>query len=223
MQRDFTWIVVAYLVAVLAAVAVGVTVGWQHPLAVAFIADVAATVAVFGFSVAFNNSSFYDAYWSVAPPLIAVWLWSAALPEASGLRQVVVLALVGWWAVRLTHNWARGWSGLGHEDWRYVDLRAASGGAYWLVSFVALHMMPTLQVFLGCLPLWPALAVGTHPFGVLDLLATLVTGGAIAIEQRADKELVAYRRSNPPRQAILASGLWAWSRHPNYFGEMGSP
>jgi len=221
MQRDFTWIVVAYLVAVLAAVAVGVTVGWQHPLAVAFIADVAATVAVFGFSVAFNNSSFYDAYWSVAPPLIAVWLWSAALPEASGLRQVVVLALVGWWAVRLTHNWARGWSGLGHEDWRYVDLRAASGGAYWLVSFVALHMMPTLQVFLGCLPLWPALAVGTHPFGVLDLLATLVTGGAIAIEQRADKELVAYRRSNPPRQAILASGLWAWSRHPNYFGEMG--
>jgi len=132
-----------------------------------------------------------------------------------------VLALVGWWAVRLTHNWARGWSGLGHEDWRYVDLRAASGGAYWLVSFVALHMMPTLQVFLGCLPLWPALAVGTHPFGVLDLLATLVTGGAIAIEQRADKELVAYRRSNPPRQAILASGLWAWSRHPNYFGEMG--
>ncbi len=221
MQRDFTWIVVAYLVAALVAVAVGATIGWQHPLAVALIADVAATVAVFGFSVAFNNSSFYDAYWSVAPPLIAVWLWSAAVPDASGLRQVLVLALVGWWAVRLTYNWGRGWSGLGHEDWRYVDLRASSGGAYWLVSFVALHMMPTLQVFLGCLPLWPALAVGTRPFGALDLLATLVTGGAIAIEQRADKELVAYRRSNAPREAILDSGLWAWSRHPNYFGEMG--
>jgi steroid 5-alpha reductase family enzyme len=142
-------------------------------------------------------------------------------PEVSGLRQGLVLALVGWWAVRLTWNWARGWHGLHHEDWRYVDLRASSGSAYWLVSFVGLHLMPTLQVFLGCLPLWPALAVGTRPFGPLDVVATLVTAGAIAIEQRADNQLRAFRRAQPPPEAILASGLWAWSRHPNYFGEMG--
>jgi len=101
-----------------------------------------------------------------------------------------------------------------------VDLRTSTGRAYWLVSFVGLHLMPTIQVFFGCLPLYAALAVGTRPLGALDLLATLVTGGAIALEARADKELVRFRQSQPPRDAILASGVWAWSRHPNYFGEM---
>src|SRR5262249_20349941 len=128
--------------------------------------------------------------------------------------------LVTWWAVRLTYNWARGWAGLHHEDWRYVDLRRTTGRAYWLVSFVGLHLMPTIQVFLAFLSLYVALAVGTRPFGLLDVVAALVTGGAIALESRADKELVRFRRSQPPPDAILASGVWAWSRHPNYFGEM---
>ena len=219
-RRDVTWILIAYAAAAVAAVVAGAMTPWGHPLAVAFVADVAATVVVFGFSRAFDNSSFYDAYWSVVPPLLALYFCAIAAPEVSGARQVLVVALVTWWAVRLTYNWGRGWTGLHHEDWRYVDLRTSTGRAYWLVSFVGLHLLPTIQVFLGCLPLYPALAVGTRPLGALDLIATLVTGGAIALEARADKELVRFRQSQPPRDAILASGVWAWSRHPNYFGEM---
>lgn len=220
MRRDVTWILIAYAAALLVALVAAATVGWEHPLAIAFAADLAATLAVFAFSRAFDNSSFYDAYWSVAPPLLAAYFWTVAAPEASGARQVVVFALVCWWAVRLTYNWARGWTGLRHEDWRYVDLRASTGRAYWLVSLVGLHVMPTIQVFLGCLSLYPALAVGTRPFGLLDGVALLVTGGAIALEARADKELLRFRRSRPPRDAILDRGVWSWSRHPNYFGEM---
>jgi steroid 5-alpha reductase family enzyme len=220
MRRDDRWILIAYAVALLVALLTGALVGWEHPLAVAFAADVAATLAIFAFSVAFNNSSFYDAYWSAAPPVIALYFWAIAAPDADGLRQVLVFALVCWWAVRLTYNWYRGWTGLHHEDWRYVDLRASSGRAYWLVSLAGLHLMPTVQVFLGCLALYPALAVGTRPFGLVDGLALLVTAGAIALEARADKELVRFRRSQPPADAILASGVWSWSRHPNYFGEM---
>lgn len=220
MSRDFIWVTVAYAVALLVALVAGAASGWEHPLAVAFTADVAATLAVFAFSVAFNNSSFYDPYWSVAPPFLALYFWLLAGPDTSGLRQLIVFALVGWWAVRLTWNWARGWTGRQHEDWRYVDLRRSTGRAYWLVSLLGLHLMPTVQVFLGCLALYPALTTGTRPFGALDGIALLVTAAAIWIEARADRELVAFRRSNPPREAILASGLWAWSRHPNYFGEI---
>ncbi len=220
MRRDVTWILIAYAVAVLVALVAGAASPWGHPLAVAFVADLAATVAVFVFSRAFNNSSFYDAYWSVVPPLLALYFCAVAVPDASGVRQLVVVGLVCWWAVRLTYNWARGWTGLHHEDWRYVDLRTSTGNAYWLVSFVGLHLMPTVQVFLGCLSLYAALAVGTRPLGILDLVATVVTGGAIALEARADKELLRFRRSQPPRDAILDSGVWGWSRHPNYFGEM---
>src|SRR6185369_16562304 len=120
MQRDFTWIVVAYAVGFVVAAISAAMLGWQHPIAVAFGADVAATVAVFAFSVAFNNSSFYDAYWSVAPIAIVFYWLHCAVPEANGLRELIATALVCAWGVRLTYNWARGWGGLGHEDWRYV-------------------------------------------------------------------------------------------------------
>jgi len=46
-------------------------------------------------------------------------------------RLLLAFTLVTFWAVRLTWNWARGWTGLTHEDWRYVDLRTKSGRAYW--------------------------------------------------------------------------------------------
>jgi steroid 5-alpha reductase family enzyme len=220
MRRDYTWILIAYAAALVVALITGALGGWQHPLAVAFAADLAATLAIFAFSVAFDNSSFYDAYWSVAPPVIGLYLLAVAQPDADRMRQVLVFLLVCWWAVRLTYNWWRGWTGLHHEDWRYVDLRASSGRAYWLVSLVGLHLLPTVQVFLGCLALYPALAVGARPFGVVDGIAALVTAGAIALESRADKELLRFRRSRPAADAILASGVWSWSRHPNYFGEM---
>ncbi len=212
------------LVAYAVAGAVAVAVGWRfraaHPIAVAAAADVAATLVVFGFSVAFDNSSLYDPYWSVAPPVIGLW-WALAPGSAgaSPTRQVVALALVGAWAARLTWNWLRGWQGLGHEDWRYVDFRATTGRAYWVVSLLGIHLFPTVMVFGGCLSLFPALSAGTRPFGLLDVTAAAVTAGAIAIEATADEQLRRFRRAPGASGRTLATGLWAWSRHPNYFGE----
>ena len=176
---------------------------------------------MFVFSRAFDNSSFYDAYWSVAPATIALWL-VFGVANASGLtlRQGVVLALVLLYAVRLTWNWARGWTGLGHEDWRYVDLRKKTGKLYWVVSLLGLHLMPTVMVYLGCLPLHSALVTGAAGFGVLDVLAAIVTLGAIVIEALADEQLRAFRMKKREDGEICTAGLWGYSRHPNYFGEI---
>jgi steroid 5-alpha reductase family enzyme len=208
--------------AYLAAAAVAQLVAWavhgRHPILVAGAADLAATVVVFLFSLAFNNSSLYDPYWSVVPPFIALyWLLRAG---AGGLpvRQAVVLALLAAWAIRLTANWVRRWRGLGHEDWRYAGYRRA-GAVYWPISFSGFHLMPTVLVFLGCLPLLPALSSGARPFGALDVAAAAVTALAIAIEALADRQLARFLRDARPGQ-ILDSGLWALSRHPNYFGEV---
>jgi steroid 5-alpha reductase family enzyme len=181
-------------------------------------ADAAATVAVFAFSVVLDNSSVYDAYWSVAPMAIAPALaWVGGAPFA---RKAIVVGLVLLWGARLTYNWARGWQGLAHEDWRYVDMRK-TGRAYWVVSFVGIHMMPTVLVFLGCLSLFPALVTGTAPLGPIDALAFAVTAGAIALEGLADQQLRAFRLSEPAPGTILETGVWAWCRHPNYLGEIG--
>jgi steroid 5-alpha reductase family enzyme len=216
------FVALAYAMAGVTALGVAATLSAEHPVVLSAWADAAATVAVFAFSLAFRNSSFYDAYWSVAPvPIALYWALGAGAEQAAPLRQVLVLALVLAWSARLTYNWWRGWGGLDHEDWRYVAIRESSGSAYWPVSFLGIHMVPTAIVFLGCLPLWPALATGAGSFSALDGVAALVTGGAIWIEARADRELFSFRRSGPAPDAILSSGVWSWSRHPNYLGEMG--
>ena len=195
--------------------------GW-HPVWIALAADVVATLVVFGFSVAFDNSSMYDPYWSVAPPVLGVFF--ALQPTAASAdrsRQLLVLTLVMVWSIRLTHNFLRGWQGLAHEDWRYVDIRRNTGRAYWLVSLLGVHLVPTLMVFVGCLPLYAALAIGARPLNTLDAVAAALCVAAIAIEATADNQLRRFKL-NPDRRPgeIFASGIWAWSRHPNYFGEM---
>jgi steroid 5-alpha reductase family enzyme len=88
------------------------------------------------------------------------------------------------------------------------------------VSFGGIHLFPTAIVFAGCLPLWAALATGDRPLGALDALAAFVTLAGIAFEFFADNQLRRFRLSPSPPGAIHASGLWRWSRHPNYFGEI---
>jgi len=191
-----------------------------HPLLVTLVADVAATLVVFGLSMAVDNASLYDPYWSVAPPVVAV-AWTATVTTGDGLRQAVVVTLVAAWAVRLTGNWVAGWRGLHQVDWRYAQLRANRGRVpWWLVNLGGIQLAPTLVVFLGLLPVWAALA-GSRPFGWLDVVATVVTAGAITLETAADVQLHRFAAAAQNRGRTIATGLWRRSRHPNYLGEIG--
>lgn len=218
----FAIVTLAYVAGLVVAAGVlkAVPVEW-HPLVRVALADIAGTVAVFVFSVATNNSSIYDPYWSVAPVAIAAWLaLGPGAAQGIELRQLVVVTLITIYGARLTFNWARGWAGLRHEDWRYVDFRNKTGKLYWLVSFTALHFFPTVMVLLGCVPLYAALVEAGPAFGALDVVAAIVTLAAIAIETIADEQLRAFRRSKRADGDICNVGLWSWSRHPNYFGEI---
>jgi len=216
---SFGVVVIAYVVATLVAVGAGALVGTDTPLLTIAVADLAATLVIFVWSRVVNNSSMYDAYWSVVPPAVAVFLLVVAEPGVPGLRQLLVVAVVWFWAVRLTANWARGWTGLDHEDWRYVDARSG-GTPYWVASFFGFHLFPTIVVYLGMLPLYPAIATGTNPFGVLDVVAAVVAFGAVVLEWVSDEQMRAFARSKAPGE-VCRRGLWGWSRHPNYVGEMG--
>lgn len=213
-----TVITVAYVAAIGVALGVAWTV-WDTmpPWAAVLVADLAATVFVFGLSRAFDNTSMYDAYWSVAPPVIAGGLLLAH--DGLAPRGLVVFGLVLAWAIRLTFNWWRGWGGLSHEDWRYVDLRKTTGRAYWLASFTGLHLFPTLLVYLACLGLFPIADPASAPLGILDAVAIAWTLGAIATEMIADKQLHDFVASNPAPSDVLTTGLWGRCRHPNYLGE----
>jgi len=220
MAREYFKIMIAYCIAGTVAVLIGSLAKNWHPLLRIAVADLAGTIVIFGFSVYFNNSSVYDPYWSVAPIFIAFyWIFSRSSNIDNWVRPTIIMALVFIWAVRLTWNWAVRWQGGSHEDWRYRDIRARHGRAYWLVSFLGIHLMPTVLVFLGCLSLYPAIGSQSAIRG-MDGIAALVTAGAIWIEAWADKDLNRFVRQKNNAKGLLHTGLWSLSRHPNYFGEI---
>ncbi len=212
--------VIIVLIYIFAFIAVYLLFPWltvQQTMVKVLVADVAATIVVFVFSIIFNNSSVYDAYWSVAPPFIVVYLMKI-YPEGNETRQFLLLALVLFWSIRLTVNWWRGWEGFGHQDWRYTSISEKTGKLYWPVSFLGIHFMPTIFVFLGCLPLWYAIS-SDAPFNVFDIFAAIFTISAILTEWIADEQLIKFRK-NSTGKSFMQSGLWAVSRHPNYLGEI---
>ncbi len=221
MVKGFLLVLVAYVMAGVAAVGTGAILSAQSPIVVVAAADVAATVVIFIFSVIAGNSSVYDPYWSVAPiPIALYWLSQPSSNGFANPRHMLIFALVCLWALRLTTNWAYQWRGLGHEDWRYRDIKRQTGRLYWPVSFLGIHLMPTILVFVGCLALWPTLSDRSTRLTWLDVVAALVTLAAIVIEATADLQMRRFRRKASSTGQFIPPGLWSASRHPNYFGEV---
>ncbi len=229
---------VALFIIYLCAISISAITGHQFLkdglLMASFYAAMVSMVVVFAGSVFMNNSSMFDPWWSVAPPLLALFYLSGYTgagqmaddvtpllsPVENIFRIIVIFILLVIYGIRLTWNFLRGWKGLSHEDWRYADFRRNTGRWYWLVSFAGIHFFPSLMVFAGSLSLWVSIAQPVRPFGWLDMLAGLVTLGAIALEAVADQQLRRHVRSGADPGKTMAKGLWAWSRHPNYLGEI---
>lgn len=192
-----------------------------HPIIVVAVADLTATVVVFFFSAALNNSSMYDPYWSVAPVVIGFYFLSLAMPmQGFPIKQIIVLSLLCFWAVRLTVNWIITWSGVTHEDWRYRNIREKTGRAYWLASFLGIQLLPTLVVFFGCISFLPALTAKPSGLGALDYAGTAVVVCAVLLELFADRQVHRFKKESNGKGAVCTRGLWRYSRHPNYLGEI---
>ena len=194
-----------------------------------------AVAVIFSGSLIFNNSSVFDPWWSVAPPLMVVFYLSSVLSSESLIRDsgswmgsvllsspriLILFLLTLAYSVRLTWNFLRNWPGMKHEDWRYVDFRTNTGKAYWIVSFSGIHVFPALMVFGGTLSIWVTVVQGYRPMNFADLLAILVTGYAILLEATADWQLRNFLAKNTEAGKTMNQGLWSLSRHPNYLGEI---
>jgi hypothetical protein len=209
-------VVLLYVLAVGAGIATFIGLRDLHPTVSVLIADLVATVVVFIGSMVVRNSSMYDAYWSVIPPFVA-WAFAAEGHHIPVGRTVLLMVALNVWALRLTSNWARGWPGLGHEDWRYGMLRKDAKVPGWIIDFSGVHLYPTLQVWVASLGMYAALTLGTKRLNALDWVAGAVVVLAALLQFVADEQMRAHRRTSP--SVPCRSGVWGLSRHPNYFGE----
>ena len=178
------------------------------------IADVAATVATFLFSVLCRNASVYDPYWSVQPPVILV---ACAVGKQLTPLGGLTLAVVFFWGVRLTANWAYTFRNLTHQDWRYTMLREKTGAFYPVINFVGIHMVPTLVVY-GCtLPAVYVIREGLTG-NIAAMLCLCLSLVAATMQGIADIQMHKFRKNRD--DAFIRHGLWRYSRHPNYLGEI---
>ncbi|MCU0513981.1 MAG: DUF1295 domain-containing protein [Anaerolineae bacterium] len=164
-----------------------------------------------------RDASIVDIFWG-SGFVILVWLW-AALTAGDPLRRGLLLLAVTLWGLRLTLY--LGWRNLGRgEDYRYAAWRRQYGPAWRWRSYAQVFLLQGGIMLLVALPLlaglWAAVPAAPTLLDALGLLLWLV---GFAFEAVGDWQLSRFRAQPQPPGRVLDTGLWRYTRHPNYFGD----
>lgn len=187
-----------------------------NPLVRLFRADFWATIAVWIFGVLLRNSSVYDPYWSVAPPILLTGY--ALYCAAFNLPVILLLAVVWYWGIRLTANWGYTFKNFQVQDWRYDMYKERFPRVWQMVNLFGINLMPTVVVFFAMIP--AILLIELNPIVISEwaILGALVCAAAASLQWKADCQAHRFRNENPGK--VCCTGLWKSSRHPNYLGEI---
>jgi steroid 5-alpha reductase family enzyme len=168
-----------------------------------------------------DNWSIVDVAWSYGFALVGLRLlyvhWCV---QPQGGQGVLMAAATVLWSLRLgTHLARRVLGHLDREDGRYLRMRAEHG-ARMPAQMAYFYFVQAVALAVLCLPLLSASPAGTpSPARAVHWAGLGVLGLALAVETLADAQLAAFKRDPAQRGKVCERGLWAWSRHPNYFGE----
>lgn len=184
-----------------------------------------AGAAVFGLvtllwsvSLLLKDASIVDIFWG-AGFVVANWLYFALTPGGFFTRKWLISALVTIWGLRLSlrillRNWGK------PEDFRYRRWREEVGGRWWWQSYYRVFL---LQGFLVWIISSPLLAAHIGPtlnwFTTLDGMGVVVWVVGFFFEAVGDWQLDRFKANEANQGKVLRTGLWRYTRHPNYFGD----
>lgn len=187
----------------------------QHPYVVALAVILGVGVVSWVLSVIKKDVSFVDSLWSLFFLLAAAVFAIGAQPLSA--RGIVVLVLVAAWALRLSiYITARNWGE--PEDYRYQSIRANNEPGFALKSLYIVFGLQGVLAWLIALPLLPAIT-SAAPLGVVDLAAALLWVTGFIFEAGGDYQLARFKANQDSKGRVLNTGLWRYTRHPNYFGD----
>lgn len=186
------------------------------PAMLAGLAAITATMVVLWFfSVFLRNVSIVDIFWGPVIGLAGCVYW-LPLPDPS-VRAQLMLVLVVAWALRLGlylffRNKGK------REDRRYAAMRERNDPAFWLKSLYLVFLLQAFLAWVVSLPVYGAMQ-GDAPLGVLDYLGLVLFLFGLIWESLADWQLAHFLKNKTNKDSVLDTGVWRYSRHPNYFGE----
>jgi len=172
--------------------------------------------ALWAVSLRQHNCSIADVAWG--PGILLIGLVYYFTSDGRTLRAHLTLALLAIWAIRLaTHLYFR--MRLQGEDFRYVKWRD-DYDHWWLVSYVKIFLLQAVVGWIISLPIYFAIvSVVPASLTMLDYLGMLLFVAGMVFEALGDEQLRRFRANRANRGKVLDTGLWRYTRHPNYFGE----
>jgi steroid 5-alpha reductase family enzyme len=192
-------------------------------LAINFGGLIAVILLLWGVATLIRDVSFIDAFWAFGMVLLAWGTWWQVGAEAPHAK--LLLGLTSLWGLRLAIHLTIRWASHG-EDPRYKKILAHTmekrkwGWAKTALLMVFLTQAPLL--FITCLPaqigIWASVGNG-HGVGILGWIGAATALIGIAFESIGDAQLDAFRKDPANKGKVLDSGLWCYTRHPNYFGD----
>jgi steroid 5-alpha reductase family enzyme len=156
-----------------------------------------------------------DTAWGLGFVAIA---WAVELQRASP-RSLLIAILVSLWGIRLAVHIGRRSLGRDSDDRRYAELSAKWRGNFWLEAYLRVFLLQGALVWLVSLPV--VMAAGSRIAGLswLSVAGAVIWLIGFGFETAADRQLANFLQLQD-RPKVLQTGLWRYSRHPNYFGEL---
>ena len=185
----------------------------------AAVAVAALMVGTWLVSLVLRNASIVDITWGLGFVLVA-WVSALRADAASGAASVLV-AMVTVWGLRLGVYlfWRNHGNG---EDYRYVAMRRRWGKRFWLISLATVFVLQGALMWIVSLPVQVA-HVGDARDGALAGVALVIGLALYAIgllfEVVGDAQLARFKADPTNEGKVMRSGLWRYTRHPNYFGD----
>ena len=169
-------------------------------------------------SVILKNVSIVDLFWGFGFVITNIFYFIST--EGFLSRKIILLILVSVWGLRLSGYLA--WRNLGKgEDYRYQQFRSKYGEKrYWWISFFQTFLLQGILMWLISAPLLGAQYYGQdRNLGILDYSGIILWIIGFIFEAGGDYQLAAFKADLSNKGKVLTSGLWRYTRHPNYFGD----
>jgi len=169
-------------------------------------------------SVFIKNVSIVDIFWGLGFLFINLYYFLAS--DEFYTRKIILLVLVTLWALRLSIYLA--WRNIGKgEDYRYQEFRKKYGEErYWWVSFFQVFLLQGILIVLVSLPLLATNFETQNDYlNLFDYLAILFWVIGFIFESAGDYQLSKFKMNPNNKGKVLNTGLWKYTRHPNYFGD----
>ena len=162
-----------------------------------------------------HNVTHVDSMWSLF--FVVAGITYASQAEVLSTRAIIMLSLLLLWALRLcTYLTWRNWGP--HEDHRYAKIRRNNSPNFPFKSIYIVFGFQALLAWIISLPILGATSSAAS-INTLDIVGFAVVLFGLAFEITADWQLMIFKRAPANNDKVLRSGLWRYSRHPNYFGE----